>query len=153
MALHFTQQEFDARLTAARAKLVELNLDGILLFAPESHYYLTGYDTFGFAMFQCMVLPADGAVQLLTRAPDLRQAQQTSILRDEQIHIWADDEDAAPARQLVRLLADIGLRGARLGIETNTAGLNAFNGRAVFDALDGAGGGVGGAELVEASEV
>ena len=87
MALHFTREEFQQRLTAARARLAERELDGILLFAPESHYYLSGYDTFGFAMFQCMVLPVEGELQLLTRAPDLRQAQQTSILHDRQIHI------------------------------------------------------------------
>ena len=68
MALHFPHEEFQSRLAAARASLAGRELDGILLFAPESHYYLSGYDTFGFALFQCMVLPTEGEPQLLTRA-------------------------------------------------------------------------------------
>ena len=150
MAIHFSEQEFQQRLNSARAKLVSAGLDGILLFAPESHYYLTGYDTFGFAMFQCMVLPAVGAPQLLTRAPDLRQARLTSILDDEQIHIWTDLQGAEPQRQLAALLADMGLLGTRLGIETNTAGLNAYNGRKIFSELTDD---KNKTELVEASEL
>ncbi len=77
MPLHFPREEFQTWLAAARAALAARELDGILLFAPESHFYLSGYDTFGFAMFQCMVLPGAGELQLLTRAPDLRQARHT----------------------------------------------------------------------------
>ena len=147
MALHFTREEFQARLVAVRAGLAERELDGLLLFAPESHYYLSGYDTFGFALFQCMVLPAEGQPHLLTRAPDLRQAQQTSILSDAQIHIWKDGADADPYAHLARLLGELGLLGKRLGVETQTAGLTAYDGQRVYAALDGK------AELVEASDL
>jgi len=146
MALHFDIDEFQARIGAAQAGARGRGLDGVLLFAPESHYYLCGYDTFGFALFQCMVLPADGELHLLTRAPDLRQAQQTSILSDAQIHIWKDDAEADPYSQLADLLSQLGLRGKRLGIETHTAGLTAFHGKRVEAALAGA-------ELVEASDL
>ncbi len=148
MAHHFTREEFDTRLRAARASLATHELHGILLFAPESHYYLSGYDTFGFALFQCMVLPTDGDPHLLTRAPDLRQAQQTSILTDAQIHIWSDADGGDPHAALVQLLASLNLLGKnkRLGIETNTQGLTAFHGQKVHAALAGQ------AELVEASE-
>jgi len=154
MALHFEVAEFQSRIDAARAGMAARGLDGLLLFAPESHYYLSGYDTFGFALFQCMVLPADGDLQLLTRAPDLRQAQQTSILSDAQIHIWRDGEDDPHAR-LAALLARLELlgRGKRLGIETQTAGLTAHHGRRVEAALDGKVGKVGKVELVDASDL
>ena len=72
MALHFSKQEYLQRIQRAQDALNHRKLDGVLLFAPESHYYLTGYDTFGFAMFQCMVLSARGDVHLFTRLPDLR---------------------------------------------------------------------------------
>ncbi|MGR3636551.1 MAG: hypothetical protein ACU0BK_11605 [Shimia sp.] len=58
MSLHFTAEEFAARREQACAALRRANLDAILLYAPESHLWLTGYDTFGFAMFQCLVLGA-----------------------------------------------------------------------------------------------
>ena len=48
MALHFERAEFDARVAAARAALRREDLAAILLFAQESHFYLTGFDTSGF---------------------------------------------------------------------------------------------------------
>ncbi len=71
-------------------------LDGLLMFQQESMYYLTGYDTFGFCFFQCLYLGADGKLALLTRAPDLRQAQHTSIIED--IRIWTDEAGAQARR-------------------------------------------------------
>lgn len=147
MVLHFEKSEYQTRVDAAKDSVVAAGLDGILLFAPESHYWLTGYDTFGFALFQCMVLSASGDVHLLTRAPDLRQAQQTSTLPDDHIHIWKDVEGVNPATALQGLLTDLGLYGKKLGIETKTAGLTAFNGDLVRAAI------VGGTELVEASDL
>lgn len=147
MTVHFSDQEFADRFARCRAELGARDLAGILLFAPESHYYLTGYDTFGFAMFQCMVVAADGDVHLLTRMPDLRQAQQTSILGDDAIHVWHEVEGVNPADNLACLLRDMNLSGCRLGIETRTAGLTAYNGDLVRTALDGV------ADLVEASDL
>ena len=39
-------------------------------------YWLTGYDTFGYVFFQSLVLNNNGEIILLTRTPDLRQAQK-----------------------------------------------------------------------------
>ncbi|MEM6664313.1 MAG: Xaa-Pro peptidase family protein [Pseudomonadota bacterium] len=133
--LHFPRTEFDNRISRARAALAAHDLDAILLFAPESHYWLTGYDTFGFAMFQCMVLDADGRIDLLTRAPDLRQARHTSILSDDQIHIWPEYEGAQPAADLQMLLMERGLAGRRLGIETQSHGLTVHDWEALRSAL------------------
>ena len=105
MTLHFTPEEYAARQAQARAALQVAGLDALLMFAPESHYWISGYDTFGFAMFQCMVLTARGELHLLTRTPDLRQAQLTSTLSDDEIHIWQDVEGADPAIDLARLAA------------------------------------------------
>jgi Xaa-Pro dipeptidase len=134
--LHFPPDEYRVRVERAVGALAAQDLDGILLFAPESHYYLCGYDTFGFAMFQCLILQASGELHLFTRAPDLRQAQQTSTLDDERIHIWADREGVDPAGQLMALLDTLGLSGRRLGVETRTVGLTAYNWRALEQALD-----------------
>jgi Xaa-Pro dipeptidase len=87
-------------------------------------------------MFQCLVLTARGDLHLLTRTPDLRQAQYTSTLSNEQIHIWQDVEGADPAADLARLLADLGVSG-RIGYEGDTAGLTERNGRMVHRAIAG----------------
>ena len=132
--LHFTRDEYQTRVERVTRALGEARLDAILLFAPESHFYLCGYDTFGFAMFQCLILAADGRLDLFTRAPDLRQARQTSTLDDAHIHIWADREGIDPAEQLVSLLDALSLTGKRLGVETRTVGLTAWNWRALEQA-------------------
>ena len=135
MALHFDRAEYAARIARATAAMEEDGHDAMLLFAQESMYWLSGYDSFGYCFFQCLVLSADGSMTLLTRAPDLRQAQHTSILDD--IRVWVDREGDHPATQLRELLDDLGLRGKRLGIEYDTHGLTAANGRAVDAALAG----------------
>jgi Xaa-Pro aminopeptidase len=147
MALHFSEEEYAERQSKAAALLQGRGLDGLLMFAPESDYWICGYDTFGFALFQCLILTADGRLNLLTRAPDLRQAQQTSTLTDGQIHIWRDVEGVDPAAMLAGLAEDLGLSGGRIGIETKTSGLVGFNSDRVRDAFQGR------AELIESSDL
>ncbi|MFY0690899.1 MAG: aminopeptidase P family protein [Paracoccaceae bacterium] len=135
MPIHFTEAEFSTRRAAATRALQSAELDALLMFAPESHLWISGYDTFGFAMFQCMVLTADGQLALLTRMPDLRQALHTSVLDPGDIHIWHEREGASPADDLKALLERLGVAHGRIGIESQTAGLTDFNGRMVRAAL------------------
>lgn len=126
MALHFEREEFDRRISAARAALADRDLATILLFAQESHYYLTGYDTTGYVFFQCIVLTADDQpITLLTRRPDLEQARRTSVMED--IRIWYDSEGAAPSDDLKDILIEKGLVGERIGIELDSYGLRAHH--------------------------
>ena len=134
MTLHFTDDEFARRQAAARAALSEQGLDAVLLFAPESHFWLCGYDTFGFSMFQCMVLTARGDLHLLTRMPDLRQARYTSTLNEDQIHIWPEFQGANPVNDLKQLLSDLDVGARRIGYESQTAGLTDYNGRLLREA-------------------
>ena len=133
MALHFEPAEFEARRTLVLEEMARRRLDALLLFAPESHYWLTGYDTFGYCFFQCLVFTSDGAFTLLTRSADLRQARHTSLI--EKIVVWTDAAGAGPAVQLRVLLNDLGLLGSRIGVEYDTQGLTAWNGRALDEAL------------------
>lgn len=145
MALHFTLPEFERRKQAALAAMARDNLDALLLFQQESMFWLTGYDTFGFCFFQCLVLKADGRMALLTRSADFRQAQRTSILAD--IRIWKDSATANPALDLRAMAADLGLAGKRIGAEFESYGLVHSNGRKLEAAFDGF------ATLVDASTI
>jgi Xaa-Pro dipeptidase len=135
MALHFDRSEFDARRDRLLAEMERRGLDGALLFAQESMFWLTGYDTFGFCFFQCLVLRADGRMTLLTRSADLRQAQHTSTIGD--IRIWRDGRDAAPAQELAGIAREMGLSGKRLGVEFDTHGLTFGNGVKLMAAFEG----------------
>ncbi|MGI9436589.1 MAG: M24 family metallopeptidase, partial [Geminicoccaceae bacterium] len=135
MALHFAREEFAGRKAKTLAAMAERGLDALLMFKQESMYWLTGYDTFGYCFFQCLLLRADGEIVLLTRAPDLRQAENTSIIED--IRIWMDRDGATPADDLKDLLQRGGLASKRLGIEYDSQGLTAARGKQVDAALDG----------------
>jgi Xaa-Pro dipeptidase len=136
MALHFERAEYLSRIERARAKLRERNLAALLIFAQESHYYLSGFDTSGFVFFQCAVLTADETpITLLTRLPDREQARRTSIIED--IRIWYDVEGADPTAEFKAILAEKGLAGARIGVELNTFGLTGLNHERVRRRLDG----------------
>ena len=79
MPIYFTDEEYKSRVARVRAGMKVNNNDAMLIFAQESMYWLTGYDTFGYCFFQCLILSQNDMI-LLTRSADLRQAQQTSAL-------------------------------------------------------------------------
>lgn len=135
MAIHFSRKEYASRLKKLQSELKKRKLDAIMLFAQESMYWLTGYDTFGFYFFQCMIVPAKGEITLLTRSADLRQAQHTSIVED--IRIWKDHGNARPEKDLHTVLEDLGYKGKKIGLEAKTVGLNAFYGKAIEKRLKG----------------
>jgi Xaa-Pro dipeptidase len=146
MGLHFDRDELTGRRSSVAKELDSRGLDGLLMFRQESMYYLTGYDTFGYVFFQCLYMGADGeTLTLLTRTPDLRQAQHTSMIDD--IRIYIDTEDSNPAKDLRDILDEHGARGKRLGIETDAYGLTGYNHKRVEAALDGF------CELEEASDI
>ncbi len=142
--LHFTGQEYRDRANRLAGAMEKQGLDGMLLFAPESQYWLTGYDTFGFCHFQCLVIGGTHPV-LLTRSADLLQAEITSNISD--VRVWVDDDHACPEEDLAHLIRELDLDGKRLGIETSTYGLTGYNYQRVRSRLDEM------VELVEASTI
>ena len=125
MALHFTKEEFSSRKSKVVAELKKQNLDALLMFKQESMYWLTGYDTFGYVFFQSLILTSKGDIVLLTRAPDLRQAQNTSIIKD--IRIWIDNEKSKPSDELKKILSELNLKKSNLGVEYDSYGLTGKN--------------------------
>jgi len=143
--LHFPREEFNDRLTRATAELQRRGLRALLMFRQESMYWLTGYDTFGYVYFQCLVLTDEGRLALLTRAPDRLQARFTSLIED--VRVWVDAADAQPARELRALLQELGCGGGTLGVEWEAYGLTARNGQVLAQTLAGFG------TLVDASDL
>jgi Xaa-Pro dipeptidase len=143
--LHFSEAELAGRRERAASEIKARGLDALLMFRQESMFYLTGYDTFGYVYFQCLVLTADGRTALLTRAPDKLQAEFTSTVAD--ITIWVDGEGADPVAELKAILARLGLKGGRLGVEYDAYGLTAANGKRLEAGL------LGFARLEDASDL
>ena len=135
MPIHFSPEEMAGRRERAAAATRDAGLDALLCFKQESMYWLTGYDSFGFSLFQCLIADAGGGVTLLTRLPDLRQARHTSNIED--IRIWKDTEGMSPARDLRALLDELRLGSARLGVELDSCGLKAHHWRLMEAELAG----------------
>lgn len=133
MALHFDAREYADRLKRLIDRMQEDKLDALLLFAQESMYWLTGYDTFGYCFFQTLIVRADGSMTLLTRSADLRQARHTSNI--ENITVWVDRTNADPALDLKNLLSDMDLLGCKIGIEYDTHGMTGRVARLVDNQL------------------
>jgi len=121
MGLHFSKEEFASRKSKVLKSMIEQNIDALLMFRQESMYWLTGYDTFGYVFFQTLILDQKGNILLLTRAPDLRQAQNTSNIKD--IRIWVDKDGSNPNDDLKQILNELNLKGKKLGIEYEAYGL------------------------------
>ena len=145
MALHFDTEEYANRLQRLTSRMREEKLDAMLLFAQESMYWLTGYDTFGYCFFQTLVVKASGEMVLLTRSADLRQARHTSNI--EKIEVWVDRVNADPTMDLKNLLSDLDLLGCRIGVEYDTHGLTGRNTRLLDNQLQSFG------DLVDASTI
>ncbi len=125
MALHFTKEEFQKRKSNILNSMKEQNLDALLMFRQESMYWLTGYDTFGYVFFQTLIIDRNGNIILLTRAPDLRQAQNTSNIKD--IRIWIDKDNSNPTDDLKLILNELNLKGKKIGIEYEAYGMTGRN--------------------------
>ena len=125
MALHFSKEEFQKRKDDVLKLMNKQNLDALLMFRQESMYWLTGYDTFGYVFFQTLVLDKNGNLILLTRAPDLRQAQNTSNIED--IRIWVDKDKSNPTEDLKKILNELSLKGKKIGVEYEAYGMTGRN--------------------------
>ncbi|MDC0234581.1 Xaa-Pro peptidase family protein [Candidatus Pelagibacter sp.] len=134
MALHFTKEEFSNRKKNVLKSMEEQNLDALLMFRQESMYWLTGYDTFGYVFFQTLILNKNGNIILLTRAPDLRQAQNTSNIQD--IRIWVDKDGSNPTNDLKQILNELNLKDKNIGIEYEAYGMTGRSALRLNKSLD-----------------
>ena len=134
MALHFSKEEFEKRKLKTLESMEEQNLDALLMFRQESMYWLTGYDTFGYVFFQTLILDRNGKVILLTRAPDLRQAQNTSNITD--VRIWVDKDGSNPTDDLKIILNEQNLKNKKIGVEYEAYGMTGRNALRLNKSLD-----------------
>ena len=125
MSLHFSKEEFSRRKDKVLKSIKDQNIDALLMFRQESMYWLTGYDTFGYVFFQCLILDQKGNLILLTRVPDLRQAQNTSNIKD--IRVWVDKNGSNPTDDLKLILNELNLKEKKIGVEYDAYGLTGRN--------------------------
>jgi Xaa-Pro dipeptidase len=114
-----TGQDYDTRLAALRAAMLEHRLDAVLVSSPENVFYLTGLDHWGYFAPHMLVVPLAGEAVLVTRAMErVTVASQVSNARFEG---HGDHETAADAA--LRVLTGWGAKLREVGTEQWSCGL------------------------------
>jgi len=115
--------------------MAELGYDGLLLFKMEDMYWLSGYDSEGFVVFDCMFLGVDGELTHVTRRADVANILYSSVCDD--IRIWEDREGNPKSRAIKDTLAGHGLQGRRIGVQVDAIGITPRLYRELRAELDG----------------
>lgn len=136
----FSDEELARRLKAVRAEMVGRNLDLSVFSAPESVFYLTGLDHWGYFAPHHLIVPTDGELVLVTR-----QMERVTIENQVRNARFSGHTDSvSPASHLA---SELGNRsGKRIGFETQSAGLSYAAGREIADMI-------GAAEWVDVSDL
>ena len=121
----FTQTEHKNRLARARDKLAAGGFEICVSVAPETHYYLAGYDAWvGVNSPQALVFSTAGVDEptLIVRNVDTRLAAETTWLPDvRNYQLFADDFSELVAG----IVREKGWTGGRIAMELQSYALNA----------------------------
>jgi len=126
---HFSREEFERRLEALQHRMRAEALDALLVHTPENVYYLSGHHTQGYYMYQCMVVPPEGAPLLLLRHGELGNALTYGWL--DALRTYDDTDD--PIEVTAAVLREWGLTSGTIGVEMGSW----FVPQRVFNALHG----------------
>ncbi|PWE31382.1 aminopeptidase P family protein [Maritimibacter sp. 55A14] len=127
----FSDAELARRLDATRRQMETRQLDIAVFSAPESVFYLTGLDHWGYFAPHHLVVPLAGEPVLITR--EMERVSIENQVRNAAFRGHSDSESAADC--LAGLLAR--MPGVRIGIEAQSTGLSDAAGRALRAAMDG----------------
>lgn len=130
----FLVDEFEDRLRRTQLAMAEADVDGLLLHAQESVYWLSGYTTTAFFPHTCLLVPASGPPSLVIWS--IEEASAAASVWFDDIVIYQEEADAPLA--ICDTLRRLGLSGARLGIEERSWYLTVARFDALEQALPGA---------------
>lgn len=77
----FSIGEFKTRLKNVRTKMRAKDIDLLLVTGPENIYYLTGYRTTGYYVYQALVVPQNGEPQFVVRRLEFTNVQSLSWIK------------------------------------------------------------------------
>jgi len=119
--LHFTQQEYDARVAKTRAAMAERGIDCLIVADPSNMAWLTGYDGWSFYVHQAVIMAQDGEPLWWGRPMDSAGVEATSWLSQASVHTYPDhyvmNPEKHPYSHLSDLLKSFGWDTKRIGVE------------------------------------
>ena len=112
----FPETEFRDRQGRVRAAIAEAGLDWLLVISPVSLHWLTGSETKGYTSFQCLPLSArPGRLVMLARETDRNELESDTLV--DEVRGWNGREPEDPMDAFEKLVTELGLRNARVGME------------------------------------
>jgi Xaa-Pro dipeptidase len=138
----FPSEEYDLRLQAVRESMHAENLKGCLITVPESIYYLTGINHWGYFATHMLIVTSENEMVLTARA--MEQVTMDLQLTNARFVGYGDLDD--PAAVAVDIIKKDGLDRGRFGIEKNSLYLPLTISEGILEALPGV-------EWVDASQL
>lgn len=129
--LVFPPSEFAARLAKLRERIASAGADVLLTHIPENIYYLTGYRTPGYYMYQCLTVPVEGDPVIVVRHLEATNVTGLSYVRD--CVSYGDTED--PVDVCLGALRERGMLRGTVGIEMDAWFLSPGRCRHIVDAV------------------
>lgn len=119
---NFTTGEYQSRIAKTRAAMTVAGLDAIVVCDPSNMSWLTGYDGWSFYVYQGVILTQEGDPVWWGRAMDAQGAVRTVFMESADCIRGYDDTfvqnpQKHPMQELAKLLAELGLETARIGVE------------------------------------
>jgi ectoine hydrolase len=119
--LHFTADEYAARLAKTRGAMEKAGIEVLVVSDPSNMAWLTGYDGWSFYVHQCVVVPPAGEPLWFGRGQDANGAKRTTWLHHDNIQGYPDHYVQSAVRHpmevLARILADRGWDRRMIGVE------------------------------------
>ena len=113
--LPFSLAEYQQRLRKVQAGIAERGIDACLISVPENIYYLTGFTTTGYYMYQTLILPAEGEPMFVTYLEERINVLRRSWMEHYRTYSVVDD----PVDVTHKALLEMGLENKVLAIEEN----------------------------------
>src|SRR5215813_1415665 len=109
----FSKAELEARIAAARKKLIDAEIDVFIVTGPENIFYLTGQQTPGYYTFQALILPVDGEPAFVVRQLEYFNFIANTFIANAEVYQDGDQ----PVNFLVNVIKARGWASKRIAID------------------------------------
>jgi ectoine hydrolase len=117
----FSHAEYARRIAKTRTAIARAGVDALFVTDPSNQAWLTGYDGWSFYVHQGVILTMEGEPHWWGRHMDSLGALRTCWIAPAAIHGYADSYVQStvrhPMQDLARILREMGLAKARIGVE------------------------------------
>lgn len=124
--LAFDLPEFRTRLAAVQTRLAQRRLDALVLFAPGTINYLSGFDNDNLSDITALIVPLDREPVLVLFWFEAGRAENTCWLDD--VRLYRSPADLVPGPGAIGAIIDalrsLGLTRSKLGIEKGPGALS-----------------------------